>query len=136
MDPNRRYLLLDGVIAPDAGGRSVASVVENRVIGVVGNSLVMPVAPGQKLDPTYEFADATPRDLRHLYASDPVPPMRISLPTPGVYAEAVPGSCNACEMIDDTRFWRLGGRSDPGSAGFDRPHRRRDPADDAAFAGA
>lgn len=106
MDPNRRYLLLDGVIAPDAGGRSVASVVENRVVGVVGNSLVMPVAPGQKLDPTYEFADATPRDLRHLYAADPVPPMRISLPTPGVYAEAVMGSCNACEKIDDTRFWR------------------------------
>jgi hypothetical protein len=73
MDPNRRYLLLDGFIAPDAGGRSVASAVENRVIGVVGNSLVMPVAPGLKLDSTYEFADATPADLRHLYAADPAP---------------------------------------------------------------
>ncbi len=106
MDPNRRYLLLDGFLAPDAGGRSVASVVENRVVGVVGNSLVMPVAPGQELDPTYEFAAATPRDLRHLYAADPAPPMRISLPTPGVYAEAVLGSCNSCEKIDDSRFWR------------------------------
>jgi hypothetical protein len=106
MDPNRRYLLLDGFEAPDAGGRSVASVVENRVVGVVGNSLVMPVAPGQELDPTYEFAGATPRDLRHLYAADPAAPMRISLPTPGVYAEAVLGSCNSCEKIDDTRFWR------------------------------
>ena len=106
MDPNRRYLLLDGFIAPDAGGRSVASVVENRVVGVVGNSLVLPVAPGQQLDPTYEFAGDTPRDLRHLYAADPAPPMRISLPTPGVYAEAVMGSCNSCEKIDNTRFWR------------------------------
>ncbi len=106
MDPNRRYLLLDGFVAPDAGGRSVASVVENRVLGIVGNSLVMPVAPGLKLDATYEFADATPADLRHLYAAAPPPPMRISLPTSGVFAEAVLGKCNSCEVIDDTRFWR------------------------------
>ncbi|MGR6318216.1 papain-like cysteine protease family protein [Micromonospora soli] len=106
MDPNRRYLLLDGFVAPDAGGRSVASVVENRVVGVVGNSLVMPVAPGLKLDATYEFARATPADLRHLYAADPAPPMRISMPTSGVFAEAVLGKCNSCEVIDDTKFWR------------------------------
>jgi len=106
MDPNRRYLLLDGFVAPDAGGRSVASVVENRVIGIVGNSLVMPVAPGQRLDPTYEFAEATPEDLRHLYAIEAAPPMRISVPTSGVFAEAVMGRCNSCEDIDDTRFWR------------------------------
>jgi hypothetical protein len=106
MDPNRRYLLLDGFIAPDAGGRSVASVVENRLIGIVGNCLVMPVAPGQQLDCTYAFADATPEDLRHLYSADPAPPMRISVPTSGVFAEAVMGKCNSCEAIDDTRFWR------------------------------
>src|SRR5262249_46445158 len=35
LDPQRRYLLLDGVIAPSSGGRSVASVVENRLIGIV-----------------------------------------------------------------------------------------------------
>lgn len=106
MDPNRRYLLLDGFVAPDAGGRSVASVVENRVVGVVGNSLVMPVAPGLKLDATYEFGRSTPADLRHLYAADPAPPMRISLPTSGVFAEAVLSKCNSCEVIDDTKFWR------------------------------
>jgi len=106
MDPNRRFLLLDGFIAPDAGGRSVASVVENRVIGIVGNCLVMPVAPGQRLDRTYIFAEATPDDLRHLYTGDPVPPMRLSVPTTGVFCEAVPGKCNSCEEIDDTRFWR------------------------------
>jgi hypothetical protein len=107
MDPNRRFLLLDGLIAPDAGGRSVASVVENRVIGIVGNSLVMPVAPGQKLDTTYEFAAATLDDLRHLYAVEAAPPMRISIPSSGVFAEAVAGRCNSCETIDDTRFWRF-----------------------------
>lgn len=105
MDPNRRYLFLDGVIAPDAGGRSVASVVENRVIGIVGNSLVMPVVPGLKLDPTYEFARRSQPDLKNLYAVDPPPPMRISTPTRGVFAEAVMGKCNSCEKIDDRRFW-------------------------------
>lgn len=106
MDPNRRFLLLDGFIAPDAGGRSVASVVENRIIGIVGNSLIMPVAPGKKLDTTYEFAEATPEDLRHLYSTDPSPSARISVPTSGVFAEAVIGKCNSCEQIDDTKFWR------------------------------
>ena len=105
MDPNRRYMFLDGVLAPDAGGRSVASVVENRVIGIIGNSLVMPVVPGLQLDPTYTFARRTPEDLRNLYATDPPPPMRVSVPTKGVFAEAVLGKCNSCEKIDDTRFW-------------------------------
>jgi hypothetical protein len=106
MDPNRRFMLLDGFVAPDAGGRSVASVVENRVLGIVGNSLVMPVAPGQQLDSTYEFAKATSEDLRHLYSGDSAPPMRISVPTSGVFAEAAMGKCNSCEVIDDTKFWR------------------------------
>jgi hypothetical protein len=51
LDPQRRYLLLDGVIAPNSGGRSVASVVENRLIGIVGNCMVLPVTPGIFLDP-------------------------------------------------------------------------------------
>jgi hypothetical protein len=106
MDPNRRYMFLDGIVAPDAGGRSVASVVENRVIGIVGNSLVMPVVPGLKLDPTYEFAAETQEELRHHYVTDPPPPMRISVPTRGVFAEAVMGKCNSCEKINDTLFWR------------------------------
>ena len=106
MDPNRRYLLLDGFLAPNAGGRSVASVVENRLIGIVGNCLVMPVVPGVKLDPSYEHSKRNQTDLLDLYATDPAPPMRISLPTKGVFAEAVLGACNSCELKDDTRFWR------------------------------
>ena len=48
-------MLLDGIIAPGkANGRSVASVVENRLIGIAGNSLIMPVAPGNQLDPTID----------------------------------------------------------------------------------
>lgn len=129
MDPNRRYLLLDGFLAPNAGGRSLAQVVENKLIGIVGNSLVMPVAPGIRLDPLIRISDppaaggapgsepedppeepgkvADPTGLLSYYAPPmPAPPARISLPTKGVFAEAVMGACNSCERIDDSRFWR------------------------------
>lgn len=107
MDPNRRYTLLDGFEAPGSGNRSIASVVENRLIGIVGNSLVLPVAPGVHLDPRIRVTDPRkPSGLLKLYATNPLPPARVSLPTRGVFAEAVMGSCNACETIDDSKLWR------------------------------
>ena len=124
MDPDRRYMLLDGFLAPNAGGKSVASVVENRVIGIAGNSLIMPVAPGHKLDPSYEVRPLLDdhgkpeRDdagnalyeqvdlLDHYRPLTPPPPYRVSVPTRGVFAEAVMGACNSCEKKDETRFWR------------------------------
>lgn len=101
--PERRFMLLDGILAPGkANGRSVASVVESRVIGIAGNSLILPVAPGYQLDPTIDDKF----DLfAHYYDEDP-DPIRISVPTKGVYAEAVMGKCNSCEEKDETRFWR------------------------------
>jgi hypothetical protein len=108
MDKERRYMLLDGFIAPHSGGRSVASVVDNRLIGIMGNCLVMPVAPGFKLDPTYRQDAEKPIDLfAHYQPTTPIAPLRISLPTRGVYAESVMGACNSCEEKDDTRFWRF-----------------------------
>jgi N-acetyl-anhydromuramyl-L-alanine amidase AmpD len=105
MSDERRFMLLDGIVAPGkANGRSVASVVENRIIGVAGNSLIMPVAPGFQLDPTINSKD--PVDLKALYYEEDREPMRISLPTKGVYAEAVMGKCNSCEVKDESRFWR------------------------------
>jgi hypothetical protein len=108
MDANRRYMLLDGFIAPRSGGRSVASVVENRLLGIAGNSLIMPVARGVHLDPRIKPSKPDEAfDLARYYApATPIPPARISLPTRGVFAEAVMGACNACEHMDDTRFWR------------------------------
>ncbi len=101
--PERRFMLLDGIIAPaKANGRSVASVVENRVIGIAGNSLILPVAPGYQLDPTI---DDTFDLFAQYYHEDP-DPLRISMPTKGVYAEAVMGKCNSCEEKDESRFWR------------------------------
>ncbi|HWR14602.1 MAG TPA: papain-like cysteine protease family protein [Terriglobales bacterium] len=124
MDPDRRYMLLDGFIAPNSNGKSVASVVENRVIGIAGNCLIMPVAPGYKLDPTYEYEselddNGEPRRdergniiykptnlLDHYQPLTPIPPFRVSVPTRGVFGESIMGACNSCEKKDETRFWR------------------------------
>jgi hypothetical protein len=115
MDPNRRFMLLDGFIAPNSGGRSLASVVENRLISIVGNSLVMPVAPGYRLDPLMREAEDGTLDLLELYRpSVPPPPRRISLPTRGVHAEAILGECNSCMVRDDTRFWHWESEKFPG----------------------
>lgn len=109
MDPARRFMLLDGFIAPNSGGRSVASVTENLLINIVGNCLVLPVAPGYTLDPTVHRTDRNgkPISLLAVYQPTiPIPPRRISVPTRGVYAESIMGSCNSCERVEDSRFWR------------------------------
>lgn len=111
MDPNRRYMLLDGFEAPGSGGRSIASVVDNRLIGIVGNSLVLPVAQGVHLDPRLRKpaaggAQNGRASLLSLYDAAPLPPASMCLPTRGVFAEAVMGNCNACERIDESRLWR------------------------------
>ena len=114
MDPDRRFTLLDGFVAPNAGGRSVASVVENRLVGIIGNSIVVPVAPGIRLDYFDESAaaDAAPHDkdedwlLARYRPLIPNPSTRIAVPTRGVFAESVMGSCNGCEKIDNSRNWQ------------------------------
>lgn len=115
MDPDRRFALLDGFIAPNAGGRSVASVVENRLVAIVGNCIVMPVAPGIRLDYFDESAaDAggAPHDkdedwlLARYRPLIPNPATHIAVPTRGVFAESVMGSCNGCEKIDNSRNWQ------------------------------
>ena len=104
MDASRLFGLLDGYIAPNSGGRSVASLVENKILGIVGNNLVLKVVPGERLDPV--FSDDI--NLLDYYQPTTTPdPFRISVPTKGVYAEAVMGKCNCCEEIDETRHWRF-----------------------------
>jgi len=107
MDPNRRFMLLDGFIAPHSGNRSVATVTENRLLDIIGNCLVLPVAPGFQLDPNVTTKNKNkPIDMLEAYRPKiPFPPKRISIPTRGVHAEAILGECNSCEKIDNTRFW-------------------------------
>lgn len=104
LDAERRFMLLDSILVPALGGKSVASVVENRVIGIAGNSLILPVAPGLRIDPRLDAESKG--NLIDLYATDVRPPLRVSVPTRGVYAEAIQGQCVACEKIDDSRYWR------------------------------
>jgi len=107
MDPSRRFMLLDGFLAPGGGGRSLASVLENRIVAIVGNSLVMPVTPGINLDPDFRWGEKEGSTLLSLYEQrGAMDPIGVALPQSGVYAEAVMGKCNSCEEIDDTRFWR------------------------------
>jgi hypothetical protein len=119
LDADRRYMLLDGFSIqvydsdghplPTPGGlRSLASVVKNEVIAVAGNSLVMPVAPGYRVSGSFirvvEENVVTPTLLDHYKPITPVPPYRISVPSKGVFAEAVQGACNACEKIETDRL--------------------------------
>jgi len=113
MSPERRFMFLDGIKVVDNSNishpqgieRSVASVVENRVIGVAGNSIIMPVASGFRLDPSTQQEEEL--DLFDLYKPlTPVEPIRVSIPTKGVFAEAIMGQCNSCEHIDEDRYWR------------------------------
>jgi hypothetical protein len=107
MSPDRRYMLLDGFEAPNSEGRSVASVVDNTLIGIVGNSLVMPVSRGFHLDPMFDQDVERPIDLlEHYQPNTPIEPVRVAIPTRGVYAEAVMGACNSCETKEEERFWR------------------------------
>ncbi|WP_174257238.1 hypothetical protein [Myxococcus xanthus] len=128
---HRRYMMLDRIhLAQDdfnpvyarrgVMGRSLASLVENRLLGVAGNCLIFPVARGFNLDPTYELGTSAQSGsgaiahaslLEHYQTASERDGaegsvFRLSVPTPGVFAEAVRGACNACERIDDTRFWR------------------------------
>lgn len=124
MDPDRRFTILDGYIAPNAGGRSIASVVENRLVALIGNCLVMPVAPGIRLDYYDEVVEAADeeeaKDLRPKEAREStedrllslyrpliqIPSTSHAIPTKGVFAESVMGNCNSCERMDDRRNWK------------------------------
>lgn len=118
LDPDRRYLLLDGFhiqtyddLNNPAAYKSLASIVKNELITVVGNSLVFPVAAGVKVDRSYirvkneNTEDYSGEDkislFDHYKPLTPVPPYRISVPTRGIFAEALQGECDACESVKD-----------------------------------
>jgi hypothetical protein len=131
LDPDRRYMLLDGFSTqvhnadgtpvPGAPGlRSLASVVKNEVITIAGNSLVLPVAPGYRVNGSFIQATAdgatVPVSLfDHYRPVTPVEPYRVSVPSRGVFAEAVQGVCNACEKLETDRLqdWSRFGIDEP-----------------------
>ena len=114
LDADRRFMLLDGFniqifndFGIPVGFRSLASVVKNQLISIVGNSLVLPVAPGYKVSQSFiteKTGDGVEQEitlLDHYQPITPVPPYRISIPTRGVFMEAVQGACDACEKVKE-----------------------------------
>lgn len=112
LDSERRYMLLDGFnidvyneFNVPAGKRSLASVVKNELLTVAGNSLVFPVAAGYKVSRSYiavQNEDGQTEEvslLDHYKPYTPIPPYRISVPSRGVFAEAIQGQCDACELV-------------------------------------
>lgn len=114
LDGDRRYMLLDGfnIETYDSFGhskvfRSLASIVKNQLITVAGNSLVLPVADGFKVSKSFIMENAGDGVEQEIPLLDyykpftPVPPYRISIPTKGVFMEAIMGQCDACEMVKE-----------------------------------
>jgi hypothetical protein len=114
LDPDRRYMLLDGFniqvyndFGIPAGSRSLASVVKNQLLTITGNSLVFPVAAGYKVSQSYiaevnEDGETENVSLfDHYKPYTPIPPYRISVPSKGVFLEAVQGQCDACERVKE-----------------------------------
>ncbi|HEY6222476.1 MAG TPA: hypothetical protein VIW26_01720, partial [Gemmatimonadales bacterium] len=111
-DPTLRYLALSKVV--DKEGRSLADVIENRVVGIVGNYIACPL----------RTATVLPAPLRDRFAGQP--PIRtpaeitITVPIPGLWlsqqstnhagAEA-PG---ATELLPEDPARRTGGPWHPG----------------------
>ncbi len=117
MDRDEIYMMLDGFTAPygrrfedgkwvDDTGRSLASVVERDPMAILGNTLVFRVAAGAFLGiDGHESPEAA-----HRYYFDSqvrADPLRLSLPTEGLYAQALMDKCNACEEHAGSTDWVL-----------------------------
>lgn len=107
MDSSRLFRLMDGYVAPNSNGRSVASVVDSTPLGVIGNNLILKVVPGANLDPMYQVNNSQGITLLDHYKPDkPQEPFRVTVKNPGLYGESILGKCESAETIDDSKLWR------------------------------
>jgi hypothetical protein len=90
-DPDARAIRFDAFTGLGGAG-SLLDMIENRPIGTLGNAIVFPYAgPG---------IDRTPHVTGDRVASERL----VSLPTRGLFAEAMLGHCPSAEQIDPTLF--------------------------------
>jgi outer membrane protein OmpA-like peptidoglycan-associated protein len=103
IDADELYALLDGYAIPGTDGLSLASVIERRPLGILGNSLVFATRTDWPLDPLYRsFAELKAHYVSGLPPADPI---RVSLPTSGLYARAHMDDCIAAEEHDGSFDW-------------------------------
>lgn len=103
MDRDELYALLDGYAISPTDGRSIASVIDPTPLGILGNSLVFATRTDWPLDKNFKtFTDLKSRYTSGLPLADPI---RISLPTSGLYARAHMDDCIAAEEHNGSFDW-------------------------------
>lgn len=103
IDSDELYALLDGYAFSETDGRSLASIIDRRLLGTLGNSLVFGTRTDTPLDPLFRsFTELTAHYVSGLPPADPI---RISLPTSGLYARAHLDECIAAEEHDGSFDW-------------------------------
>ena len=92
-NPDQVAVLLDRYTLEYGGRRArLLDLVENRPADVVGEYVVFAGGVTELAD---RLVGEPPRPLERI----------ISVPTRGAFAEVKLSNCNACEVIDDSRFW-------------------------------
>ncbi len=106
MDRDRLLMMLDGFYVPNTVNVSIASVVDREPIGIIGNCLVYQVGAASFLG---YGTIKTPEELYDLYAEkEPArDPVLVSLPTDGLYAQAIMDKCGALEEHFGNLDWAL-----------------------------
>jgi hypothetical protein len=106
MDRDRLFMLIDGFYVPGTNGVSIASVVEREPIAIMGNAIVFRVSSGAFVG---IGSIKTPADLFNYYVAKDAPsePILVSLPTDGLYAQAVMDECSALEEHFGNTDWAL-----------------------------
>ncbi|MCM4166307.1 hypothetical protein KCTC52924_03236 [Arenibacter antarcticus] len=106
LDHDKLYMMLDGIKLSTNDERSVASVVERNPLAIVGNSLVFRVATGAFIG-VDGHQDADSLNYYYRDTSNQAEPLRISLPTSGLYAQSLMDECEACEEHFGSTDWVL-----------------------------
>jgi hypothetical protein len=103
-DPNERAIRFSNVRFDNNDTRNVLDYIENRPLEILGDYVAFPLNP-KYLSELKARIEITEEEEDDLTTTPPYIERLASLPTRGIFAEAKLGHCNACEEIDNTRFW-------------------------------
>jgi len=106
LDRDKLYMMLDGIKLSPEDERSVVLVVERDPLAIVGNSLVYRVAAGAFIG-VDGHQDADSLNYHYRDTNTQSEPLRISLPTLGLYAQSIMDECEACEEHRGSTEWVL-----------------------------